>query len=79
VALAPRERDLWLLDPRTAGDWAAYGRATGADPAALELYELRWSLLDICAFTAALRAPHRDDGNIRAAWRGLRHYLSGGE
>jgi spectinomycin phosphotransferase len=63
VALAPRERDLWLAAPGTAE----------GDPAALELYRLRWTLTEICIYTVLFRAPHRDDENTRAAWRGLRH------
>ena len=77
VALAPRERDLWLLEPRTDEDWAAYRCATSADPVALELCRLRWPLTDICIFTATFRAPHVDDENTRVAWRGLRGYLEG--
>jgi spectinomycin phosphotransferase len=63
VALAPRERDLWLAAPGT----------TEGDPAALELYRLRWTLTEICIYTVQFRAPHRDDENTRAAWRGLRY------
>ena len=77
VALAPRGRDLWLLEPRTDEDWAAYRCATSADPAALALYRLRWPLTDICIFTATFRAPHVDDENTRVAGRGLRRYLEG--
>jgi hypothetical protein len=36
LALAPRERDLWMIEPHDAHDRAAYSVA--ADPAAMELY-----------------------------------------
>jgi len=58
VALAPAERDLWMLD--TGGDdLARYTEATGRplDPAAIRLYRLRWQLDDIASALAVLRSP----------------------
>lgn len=75
AAIGPRERDLWMLTPRDDAERAAYGRYP-PDPAAMELYRLRWTLSEICAFTADLRAPHRDDENTRIAWRELSGYLT---
>jgi spectinomycin phosphotransferase len=76
AALGPRERDLWMIEPRTDEDWAAYHGATRVDPAAMELYRLWWELSEICGYTATFRAPHADDGNTRIAWRELRSYLT---
>jgi len=59
VGLAPPERDLWLLP----GGHARYQAATGyrPDPAALELYRIRWQLDDICAYLGDLhRASERN-------------------
>jgi spectinomycin phosphotransferase len=71
VALAPRERDLWMVQPRDPDDWAAYGEPGPADPAALALFKLRWRLADICSFAVTLTGPHEDTEDTRLCWRGL--------
>ena len=76
VALAPRERDLWMIEPRDDEDWAAYGVASGANPAAMEAYRLGWELSEICGYTAQFHAPHADDENTRVSWRSLQNYLT---
>jgi spectinomycin phosphotransferase len=76
VALAPRERDLWRIEPRGEQDWAAYGVAIGAEPAAMELYRLAWELSEICGYTAEFHAPHMDNENTRVSWRSLQGYLT---
>ncbi|MFI5842086.1 phosphotransferase [Catenuloplanes sp. NPDC051500] len=75
AAIGPRERDLWMLTPGDDAEWAAYG-THGIDETAMELYRLRWTLSEICAFTRDLRVPHRDDENTRIAWRELSGYLT---
>jgi hypothetical protein len=65
-----------MIEPRDAGDWAAYGGAGRADVATLELYRLWWALSEICGYTTRFRAPHVDDENTRVAWRSLRGYLA---
>jgi spectinomycin phosphotransferase len=75
AALGPRERDLWMLEPLAAPDWAAYGIAGGAHQPAMQLYRLGWQLGEICGYTALFRAPHIDDANTQVAWRALRNYL----
>jgi spectinomycin phosphotransferase len=65
AALAPPERDLWMVDPGS----------TEADQAAIELYRLFWALSEITGYTATFRAPHADDANTRTAWEGLKGYL----
>ena len=76
VALGPRERDLWMIEPRDDEDWAAYRLARAADPAAMELYRLGWELSEICGYTVEFRAPHAGNENTRVSWRSLQSYLT---
>jgi len=73
VAMAPPERDLWMLDDGTAEGLQAYTDATGhaIDRSALDFYRLAWLVTDVAAFTTALRQPHTDDANTAHAWRAL--------
>jgi len=76
VALAPRERDLWLvLDGDD--DATVYTRATGYEPnpVALDLFRLTWDLSDLAAFTDLLRSPHRESADTRKAFEALTYYL----
>jgi spectinomycin phosphotransferase len=63
VAIAPPERDLWML----ADD------ATHQD--AVHFFRLTWTLADIAAFTDLLRSPHRDSADTVKAYDALKHYL----
>ena len=65
-----------MIEPRDDEDWAAYGVARAADPAAMELYQLGWELSEICGYTAEFHAPHADDENTRVSWRSLQSYLT---
>jgi spectinomycin phosphotransferase len=69
VAMAPPERDLWMLDDGLG----AYVEATGrqVDRAALEFYRLAWLVTDAAAFVDELRRPHSDDADTVHAWRAL--------
>ena len=73
VALAPPERDLWMLDEGTDESLRAYTEATGhgIDRSALEFYRLAWLVTDVASFTTELRGPHNDDANSAHAWRAL--------
>ena len=73
VALAPPERDLWMLDDGTDAGLQVYTETTGhaIDRSALDFYRLAWLVTDVAAFTTALRRPHTDDGNTAHAWRAL--------
>jgi spectinomycin phosphotransferase len=69
VALAPPERDLWLLavagNRFAAGD---YERAGGVPPseAGLEYFRLIWDLKDLAEYLKVLRGPHeRNDDTVR--------------
>ena len=61
VALAPPERDLWMVATDSGDELRRYTELTGrpVDQAPLETYRLRWALDDISCFVRDLRAPHR--------------------
>ncbi len=60
VALAPPERDLWLVVEDTGDELEAYEAATAhsVDPDAMTFFRLAWELADLDAFIDLLRAPH---------------------
>ncbi len=85
VAIAPPERDLWmLLDRDDPGD--LYVRATGRpiNEAALDFFRLAWDLGDLAEYLSVLRSPHQENddtlrqygavvnsGAIRERWSAL--------
>ena len=73
VALAPPERDLWMVATETGDELRRYTELTGrpVDATALELYRLRWALDDISCFVRVLRAPHRHTPGTEHAWQAL--------
>jgi len=73
VALAPPERDLWMVAAETGDELRRYTELTGrpADVTALELYRLRWALDDLSCFVRDLRAPHRRTPGTEHAWQAL--------
>jgi hypothetical protein len=74
VALAPPERDLWILANDDAGEaGASYTDATGhtLDQAALDFFRLKWDLADIAAFTGVLRDSHSQNEDTAKAYDGL--------
>ena len=73
VALAPPERDLWMVATETGGELRRYTELTGrpVDATALELYRLRWALDDLSCFVRDLRAPHRRTPGTEHAWQAL--------
>ena len=60
VALALPERDLWMLDDRSADPFASYRRVTGraVDRTAISFYRLAWTLSDIASLTQVFRVSH---------------------
>lgn len=72
VALAHRERDLWMLDDESLD---AYDVAVDRD--ALDLYRLAWTLTDIALFTQLFRSPHQVHEGTDVKLRGLGVALSG--
>jgi spectinomycin phosphotransferase len=73
VALAPPERDLWMVATEAGDELRRYTELTGrpVDAAALELYRLRWALDDLSCFVRDLRAPHRRTPGTEHAWQAL--------
>lgn len=78
VALAPPERDLWMLDDGTEDGLTAYTEATGieVDRVALAYYRLSWTVEDIGAFLTVFRSPHRESEDTEKAWTGLKSTIS---
>ena len=74
VALAPRERDLWMFAEETG----TYTDATGHEPdeVGVNFFRLTWDLEDIAAFTDELRSPHEHDDDTEKAYEALTFYLT---
>lgn len=72
-ALAPPERDLWMVLSDTGEEAAAYAAATGhrPDPIALDLYRLAWDLANVAAYVDLLRSPHGDSDDMRKSYEYL--------
>ena len=78
VGLARPERPLWLVAAETDHLLRRYTELTGrpVDPAALELYRLRWALDDISCFARNLRAAHRRTPDAEHAWQSLERTIA---
>jgi spectinomycin phosphotransferase len=79
VALAPPERDLWMVVEEAGDDVAAaYARATGHEPdsAALSFYRLSWDLGDLSEYLVVLRGPHQDTADTRQALQGVKNCVA---
>jgi spectinomycin phosphotransferase len=76
-ALAPRERDLWMLVDET-GEAEAYANATGhePDPAGLSFYGLSWDLGDLSEYLNLLRSPHRETEDTARAYEGVKNCVA---
>jgi spectinomycin phosphotransferase len=63
VALAPPERDLWMLvdESQDEVDWDA-----------VDFFRLRWDLADLASFTNVLRLPHRENADTAKAYDGVK-------
>jgi spectinomycin phosphotransferase len=68
LALAPPERDLWMLD--TPGELERYAERSGrpVDRVGIELYRLRWKLDDVASFVQLLRSAHTDNADTARMW-----------
>jgi spectinomycin phosphotransferase len=72
VALAPPERDFWMLVNSADAD----AIARDLDELALSFFRLRWDLADLAAFTHQLRSPHRHSADTVKAFDALTHYVA---
>jgi spectinomycin phosphotransferase len=79
VALAPPERDLWMINNASGAESDLYSELTGRaiDPAVLRFYGLRWEIQDIALFTIQLRESHEENEDTRVASAALRRYVEG--
>lgn len=80
VALAPPERDLWMLDDgdgnAALGAWAI---ATGRRPDHRRLahYRVNWTINDVGEFIDELRSLHAVTADTKRVWEALRALLEG--
>jgi spectinomycin phosphotransferase len=77
VALAPPERDLWLLATDSGEESALYREATGheVNSDALSLYRQAWALADIAVYIDLFRSPHHRTSDTEEAWTNLQHSI----
>jgi len=73
VALAPPERDLWMLLGDARDDATTYAYLTGHEPdrVAMDFFRLTWDLGDLAAYTQVLRSAHRHSEDTEKAYVGL--------
>jgi spectinomycin phosphotransferase len=73
LALAPPERDLWLVDSGAGRELSLYAELSGrrVDENAIALYRMRWALDDITIFVNGLRSTHARTPDTEKAWDGL--------
>jgi spectinomycin phosphotransferase len=71
VALAPPERDLWMIADDDVA--SAYRELTGTslDTEALAAYRLLWAVTDVAAFITQLRGEHRQNADAERALAAL--------
>jgi spectinomycin phosphotransferase len=79
AAMAPPERDLWMLDSGTGRELQLYEDASGrrVDPDAIALFRIRWRLDDIAIFVGQLRSPHDKTANTEHSLLSLAKSLAG--
>ncbi len=75
VKVSLPERDLWLL----GGDLSGYTAATGTPvrPEMLELFALRWVLVDLALGVDRFRRPHTGSPDDVQSWRILQDTVAG--
>jgi spectinomycin phosphotransferase len=78
VALAPPERDLWMVFGDTGDEAAIYADATGheVDEVAVSFFRLMWDLKDLATYIDVLRAPHRRNEDTMQAYEGLKNCVA---
>ena len=72
VAIAPPERDLWLLvDRDDPGDLYVRATARPINPAALDFFRLAWDLGDLAEYLSTLRSPHQENDDTLRSYRSV--------
>lgn len=82
VALAPPERDLWMIVDDAGDELAtAYTDATGrpVDQDALDFFRLTWDLKDLAENLNSLRSPHEKTEDTEREYRGVVECVSIGD
>ena len=79
--LARAERDLWMLDDRSADAFQAYEAVTETriSHTAVSFYRLAWSLSDIASFLTMFRTTSRQTQWLDQKWTGFLHLLGGAQ
>ncbi|WP_329001964.1 phosphotransferase [Kribbella sp. NBC_00709] len=78
VRLAPRERDLAAILGGPTDVLPAYQSEAGPvtpRAAALELFDVWWSLAEIASYVRLFRQPHGDSEDTRQSWQELTEYV----
>ena len=78
VALAPPERDLWMVVGDTDDQATIYADATGhqVDQVAVNFFRLTWDLKDLATYIDVLRAPHRRNEDTVKAYEGVKNCVA---
>jgi spectinomycin phosphotransferase len=71
VALAPPERDLWMVSAKSDQEIYAEMSSRRPDPGLIELYRNRWTLEDMAAFVGRFRSAHVRSADDEHAWHSL--------
>jgi spectinomycin phosphotransferase len=73
VAVAPPERDLWMIETPTGDEIGLYADATGhrVDDVAIDLFRLAWDLADLAAYVSTFRSAHRETPDTFDAYDNL--------
>lgn len=81
VALAPPERDLWMLTEVAPGAADRYAELTGTvlDDELLGVYRLLWALADVASYAAQLHAAHAGNADDHHALAAITSVLDGRE
>ena len=78
VALAPPERDLWMVVGDTGDEASLYTDATGrqVDDVAVDFFRVTWDLKDLAEWLNVLRSPHGETEDTLKTYEGLRALAS---
>jgi spectinomycin phosphotransferase len=79
VALAPPERDLWMVAGDTGDEVDIYADATGhrVDRVATNFFRIAWQLADIAVYINVFRSPHRRTDDTAQAYDNLTRCAAG--
>jgi hypothetical protein len=79
--LARAERDLWMLDDRSADAFEAYEAVTETriSHTAVSFHRLAWSLSDIASFLTMFRTTRRQTQWLDQKWTCFLHLLGGAQ